>query len=212
MAYDFSEWVGSWENFELYFDDPHPAMRQAWQEAEQAIRTRKKDPVSAILYRNGAKRFWQDACYTKTDANPYRLGGWRVAADGDDALAVEWLAEDGASLGLWHYRLDTVIQKGLEGKVNYLFCASDATPDCPFGCFLTMAPMPARAEKESGGLIAHLHFQFAAKKEDLLKPGDRLRHPHWYATLCDAEATMLQRCNIVRALHKLDVWDALPTN
>ena len=70
--------------------------------------------------------------------------------------------------------------------------------------------MPEHAEKEKGGLISHLHFQFGRKKEQIVKSNGKLRKPHWYATMCDADATTLQRCNIVRALHKLPMWKELP--
>ena len=59
--------------------------------------------------------------------------------------------------------------------------------------------------KLKGGLISHLHFQFASTREQMIKENGKLKKPHWYATMCDADATMQQRCNIVRALHKLEI-------
>jgi len=201
MEFDRTQWLGNWENFELYFDDPHPDMCRAWAAAEEAVRARKKNLVSALLFRNGAKAFWQEACCTKTKESPCRLGGWRVNPAGKADVTIEWYADTKKSLGCWQYTLESILEKGLEGKPNILLLAPDAPLDCPYRFVLSMAPMPARREKDSGGFISHLHFQFSAEKSKLIKPDSHLRHPHWYATMCDADATMLQRCQIVRALH-----------
>ena len=67
-----------------------------------------------------------------------------------------------------------------------------------------------KGAKEQGGLISHLHFQYASCREQLLKKNGRLRATHWYATMCDGDATLLQRCNIVRAMHKLEIWTEIP--
>ena len=108
-------------------------------------------------------------------------------------------------------KTNTIIsQKDRKSNENYLLHAENAPQDDPFAYLLSMPPMPEHAEKEKGGLISHLHFQFGRKKEQIVKSNGKLRKPHWYATMCDADATMLQRCNIVRALHKLPVWKELP--
>lgn len=205
-----AEWLGDWENFELYFDDPDPDMQAAWEEAEQAVRTRPKNLLSAFLFRHGAKRFWQDACVTRTGESPCRLGGWRVRAAGEDDVTIAWSDDAGETLGCWRYTAQAMLDKGLEGKPNVILFAPDAPPDCPYRYVLSMAPMPARADKDNGGLISHLHFQFSAEKSGLVKANGRLRHPHWYATMCDAEATVSQRARIVRALHGIP--EAADTN
>lgn len=47
--------------------------------------------------------------------------------------------------------------------------------------------------------------------EHLLDPAtNTLRTPMWYATMCDADGTLLEQCNIVRALYRLPLWKALP--
>lgn len=210
MGFDRKEWIGNWENFELYFTDLDPAMCRAWADAEREIRERKMDLISSILFRHGAKQFWMDGCYTVTEENKVRLGGWHVKPAGENDISVEWLDEAGKNLGCYIYTLDMVLPKGLESKENYLLHAENAPQDSPFAYLLSMPPMPEHAEKEKGGLISHLHFQFGRKKEQIVKSNGKLRKPHWYATMCDADATMLQRCNIVRALHKLPVWKKLP--
>ena len=206
MKFDRKEWLGNWENFELYFTDTDPAMCRAWDEAEKAVKNQKKNMISAYLFRHGAKRFWMDACYTVTKENKVRLGGWHVQPADGEGIQVEWLDESGSGIGTWTYEPDTILEKGLEGKENFLLYAKDAPKDSPFRYLLSMPPMPERAEKLHGGLLSHLHFQFGSTKEQLLKDNGRLKSPHWYATMCDADATMLQRCNIVRALHKLELW------
>ena len=71
-----------------------------------------------------------------------------------------------------------------------------------------MAPMPPRSALAEGGLLSHLHFQYAGKLEDLLCDGKLVR-PMWYATMCAREGTLLDRCNIVRALHRLPKGEAI---
>lgn len=82
MGFDRKEWIGNWENFELYFTDLDPAMCRAWADAEREIRERKMDLISSILFRHGAKQFWMDGCYTVTEENKVRLGGWHVNLPG----------------------------------------------------------------------------------------------------------------------------------
>lgn len=206
MDFDTQEWLGSWENFELYFTDTNPLMCRAWEEAERAVKAQKKNLLSAFLFRKGAKQFWISGCYTVTKENPMQLGGWNVRQGDGGALHIEWLAANGESLGEYSYVLDSIVERGLEGKTNYLL-RTDAADAGAFRYILSMAPMPERAAKDSGGLISHLHFQYASKKELLLAADGKLKKPHWYATMCDREASMLQRCNIVRALHKLPLWN-----
>lgn len=209
MQFDRTEWLGEWENFELYFTSSAPEMQKAWKLAEQAVREQKKNLISAVLFRKGAMAFWQSACYTQTPASPLRLGGWHIVPTDGDAIQITWFDDAHRTLGAWRYSLDSVLEKGLEGKPNFLLCAQDAAPDCPYRFLLTMVPMPERSAKEQGRLISHLHFQFAAQKAQLIKPNGKLCSPHWYATMCDGEATLLQKCNIVLALHKLPTWEKL---
>lgn len=44
MRFDRTEWIGNWENFELYFTDTDPAMCKAWEDAETAIPLQRKIP------------------------------------------------------------------------------------------------------------------------------------------------------------------------
>ena len=210
MEFDRSEWIGSWENFELYFTDEAPAMVRTWEDAERAVKENKNGLISEILFRHGAKRFWQDACYTVNSENSVKLGGWKVEACGDKDITIEWLDVDGVSICRYEYALDRVVEKGLEGKPNFILRAVNSPEGCPFMYMMSMPPMPEHEEKNRGGLISHLHFQYASNREELIKANGKLRHPHWYATMCDRDATLLQRCNIVRAMHKLDVWEKLP--
>lgn len=105
--------------------------------------------------------------------------------------------------------LSEIVPKGLEGKENFLFVAESAPDGCPFRYMLAMEPMPEREAKNNGGLISHLHYQYGSSKEKLLKDG-KLANPMWYATMCDGDGTLLDECNIVRALHRLPRWDSIP--
>ncbi|MBQ8233707.1 MAG: hypothetical protein IJZ34_17565 [Lachnospiraceae bacterium] len=194
MEYNKNEWFGRWTNFESYIYSEEPAMKQCWAEAEEIAK-------AMPMFKNGAKAFWQIACNTINEENPVRLGGWNIAPT-IEAMSIEWLGENGQSLGKQDYILSTIIPKGLEAKENFLFEATNAPENWPFRYLLAMAPMPERSAKNSGGLLSHLHFQYASNLEMLLKDGV-LCKPMWYATMCDGEGTLLERCNIIRALHRI---------
>ncbi len=124
-------------------------------------------------------------------------------------MIIEWFDENNLSLGKHNYILSTIIPKGLEAKENFLFEAVDSPSDWAFRYLLAMAPMPERSAKNTGGLLSHLHFQYADILDKLLKDST-LCKPMWYATMCDGTGTLLEQCNIVRALHRMPVWDKLP--
>jgi hypothetical protein len=50
--------------------------------------------------------------------------------------------------------------------------------------------------------LAHTHFQFASSEEKLIKK-DKLIRQFWYATMDEGNSTMQEKCNLIRALHKL---------
>ena len=201
MEFDRNEWLGCWVNFESYIYSEEHAMQKCWEDAEDAA---KMMP----MFRNGAKAFWQMACDTVTDENPIRLGGWHIEADGE-GMQIEWIGENGEQLGKYTYVLSAIVPKGLEAKENFLFEAKAAPEGWPFRYLLAMAPMPPRSALAEGGLLSHLHFQYAGNLENILRDG-KLVKPMWYATMCAGDGTALDRCNIVRALHRLPRWDRLP--
>lgn len=204
MTYNRSDWLGRWQNFESYIHSTDPYMLAAWQDAEAAA-------AALPMFQNGAKAFWQMACVTTSIANPRTLGGWNITPAAGEKLCIEWLDAEGNSLGKAVYHLETVVEKGLEGKENALFAAEDVPENWPFRCLLAMEPMPARTARKNGGLLSHLHFQYASRPEQLIDPeSKKLRNPMWYATVCDGDGTLLEQCNIVRALHRLPVWEDLP--
>ncbi len=73
-----------------------------------------------------------------------------------------------------------------------------------------MPPMPERTARAHGGLLSHLHFQYAAGWTALVGTDGKLSHPMWYPTMCDGAGTLLEQCNIVRAMHHLTCWTELP--
>ena len=117
------------------------------------------------------------------------------------------LAGPDRSLGRYRYRLDRTIAKGLEGKPCYVFHATDAPAGCPFSVLVAMDPMPERAALASGGLLSHLHFQYANDDGMLLRAESTLRKRMWYPTMCADEGTLRDQCDIVRTLHKLPPLD-----
>lgn len=204
MNYHSSDWLGRWQNFESYINSTDLYLNKAWQDAEAVA-------AQMPMFRGGAQKFWQMACVTTSPENPHTLGGWNITSAGEEKLCIEWLAADDTSLGKAVYHLETVLEKGLEGKENALFVAEDAAENWPFRCLLAMEPMPSRSARQSGGLLSHLHFQYASRPELLFDPeSKKLRNPMWYATVCDGDGSLLEQCNIVLALHRLPVWETLP--
>jgi len=201
MEFRRNEWIGSWINFESCIYSEERVMKQCWEEAEAAAK-------AVPMFKNGVKAFWAAACNTINEENKCRLGGWEILP-AEDGMEIEWTDTEGESLGKYRYVLDRIVEKGLEAKENFLFRAKDASADCPFRYLLAMEPMPERSAKEKGGLISHLHFQYASSVDLLVKEG-KLCRPTWYATMCDAKSDLLDHCNIVRALHHLPKWNNLP--
>ncbi|WP_175578265.1 hypothetical protein [Bifidobacterium jacchi] len=141
--------------------------------------------------------------------------GDRSGASRRTGFSLEWFGPGDVSLGRFDYVLAYVIDKGLEGKPCYVFRASDAPAGCPFAVLIAMDPMPERSAYASGGLLAHLHFQYGSSERRLLRgtgASARLRHRMWYPTMCDATGPAHgdQRAwaAIVRSLHGLPVAPA----
>lgn len=208
MELKISDWTGSWESFEAYIDSSDCFMEKAWAEANEAC---QRVPAMKAMFGGDVKSFWQRACDTVTEENKVRLGGWQIDAPEKEGavFVIDWKDVSQNSLGRYSYGVSEVIEKGLEGKENFLFFAPDAPQSWPFRYLLAMAPMPSKEARHSGGLLSHLHFQFASRRELLLKD-EKLVRPGWYATMCANEGGSLDRCNIVRALHRLPRWEELP--
>ena len=134
-------------------------------------------------------------------------GDTHLGGDDFDHVIIDWLAGPDRSLGRYRYRLDRTIAKGLEGKPCYVFHATDAPAGCPFSVLVAMDPMPERAALASGGLLSHLHFQYANDDGMLLRAESTLRKRMWYPTMCADEGTLRDQCDIVRTLHKLPPLD-----
>ena len=80
--------------------------------------------------------------------------------------------------------------------------------DSPFRWLLAINPLPSRKAFAEGGLLSHLHFQYANDLHTLVATDEAtgtetLRNPRWYATMCANEGTVEDRCAIIRALHHL---------
>lgn len=200
---NIKEFEGTWENFENYFEDEDSNMIKAWDDSELAIQNKKKNIIETMLYKDGVKSFWKKACYTTSKDNTKPLDSLQITTY-NEQLIIEWFSSNKESLGKYTYTLHSQIEHGLEGKVNYLF---ESDIQSPFKYILLMEPFPLKEEKSN--LISHFHFQYASNIEELIKQ-NKLVHKHWYATMCEGNVTMLERCNIVLALHKLPMWDTLP--
>ena len=201
MEFKQSQWLGKWINFENLIYSDETAIKLCWEEAERIA-------GAMPMFKNGAKAFWKMACSTINEECNVRLGGWNIT-ESDGGMTIEWMDVDGNVLGKYSYEVKDIIEKGLEGKENFLFEAKDAPNECQFRYMLAMEPMPEREERLNGGLLSHLHFQYASRLELLFKNG-KLNKQMWYATMCDGDGELLEQCNIVRALHRIPKWEKLP--
>ena len=87
-------------------------------------------------------------------------------------IRIEWFAEDNTSLDVYDYRLDHVIAHGLEGSPTFVFTTDDPNAeDSPFRWLLAIAPLPSRKAFTEGGLLSHLHFQYANDLHTLVSSG-----------------------------------------
>ncbi|MBW3094525.1 hypothetical protein KIH75_04020 [Bifidobacterium sp. 64T4] len=216
MTFRPNDWQGEWISFEQIIESNDPNLTQAWHEATQAMRGK---PLFALMMLGGAQRFWNKACTTTSRENPTRIGGWRIETPNKQTpaetpgLRLTWLDEHGEPLRTLDYQLDHMLEHGLEGKPCYVFHATQQQPHNPFNVLIAMDPMPERAALADGGLLSHMHFQYASSEGKLIKgagEGAKLKRRMWYPTMCAAEGGLLDQCNIVRALHQLPVWTALP--
>ena len=105
MEYHANDWLGRWQNFEAYLTSSDPYLTRAWQDAETAA-------AAMPMFCGGVKVFWQRACVTTSPENPHTLGGWNITLAVGEKLCIEWLDEDGASLGKAVYHLESVLEKG----------------------------------------------------------------------------------------------------
>jgi hypothetical protein len=194
MDFDKTPWLGSWDNFEQLLYTEEPEITAVWQQVAKS-----SENASALnkLFSAGAKLFWKKACYTVNEENPVRLQGWQIE-DCAQGLRIHWLGIDNTDLGTYDYRLDHMVSGGLEHKPAFVFRAEHA--DC-FSVLVAMPPM--EAERNDGPkILAHTHFQFASTEEKLIR-NDKLTHTFWYATMDEGNSTLQEKCNLIRALHKL---------
>lgn len=203
LEFKLTDWIGKWDNFSNYIESEDRYLVCTWEEADEA--GKKMGGAFAM----GVKKFWGMACDTALGGYPEKITGWNITIPDSgekESIHVEWIGKSDEVLFEGTYRVDEIVANGLEKKECFLFKTS---AESPFKYLLAMKPMPEREARLSGGLISHLHFQFAASKEVLVN-GDSLVNNRWYPTMCDGEADLLEKCNIVRALHRMPKLDKLP--
>ena len=205
MEFDKKPWLGSWDNFEGYIFSEESFLVQCWEEAENTARS----GAAKLLFRKGVKAFWASACNTIVRYSRIRLGGWLVEECGE-GIRITWFDEHHNELGAWEYELDHMQNPFLEKKPGFVFIAKKAERDCPYACVIAMSPMEEE-HHDGADVIPHLHFQFARKEKDLITL-KKVKKKFWYATMCKGNSSLLEKCNIVRALHKLPLWEKLPEN
>lgn len=204
MELDIKEWIGQWDNFENYINSHDKNMLACWEEAESICQ-------GIPMFSKGVKAFWQQSCKTITEENSIQIYGWNIKESNKEKgiLTIEWLTFDKQIIEIFDYILDSIVEKGLESKPNYLLRAINGREGSPFTYILAMHPMPERSSIKEGGLLSHFHFQFAGSLDKLVCDDGKLAKPMWYATMCSADVDLLDQCNIVRVLHRLPRWDKL---
>lgn len=214
MTFNINDWKADWVSFEHIINSAEPSLQQAWHESAKAAR---RNPLFALMMLGGAQRFWRKACTTSSKEHKAGVGGWHIEALPDNTATIgmrlTWLDTSSKPLGTYDYVLAHMLQRGLEGKQCYVFHALDGVPSNPFNVLIAMDPMPERAALAHGGLLSHTHFQYASSEDKLIVgtgSNAKLRRRMWYPTMCAAEGTLLDQCNIVRSLHHLLVWSELP--
>lgn len=194
MDFDKTPWLGCWDNFEELLYTEESEIVDLWQ---QVSRTCESIPAMNKMFSNGVKLFWKKACYTVNAENPTRLQGWTIE-DCPKGLRIHWMGVGDVDLGTYEYQLAHMVTGGLEHKPGFVFRAENA------GCFsvlVAMSPMEPK-QHEAPKILAHTHFQFASSEEKLIKK-DKLIRQFWYATMDEGNSTMQEKCNLIRALHKL---------
>ncbi len=194
---EINKWCGEWINFEEFIDNQNEHMKKSWDEAEMFC---NKMP----MFSHGVKAFWKMACNSTNQENTEVIKKWIIQTSGDN-LEIEWIFENKMFKDIYHYQ--ETITSGLENKENYLFVGEK---ESPFKYVLSMEPMPTKEEYQNGGLLPHLHYQYASKLENLYDGS--LKNKNWYPTMVYNEnTTLLEQCNIVRALHHLPLWNQIET-
>lgn len=158
ITLDPADWVGNWENFELWLDSKNPNLVSAWEGVERAIADGSLPSRAASIFGDNPREFWRPTVTTIANGNTARLSAWHIEANCDtktletattssdmtsldssnkddedepQTIRITWLAEDGSDLGSAQYGLDHVIERGLEGKPSLLLRAVDTTIKLP---------------------------------------------------------------------------------
>lgn len=196
------EWLGDWVSFESYIDSDDPMIVGTWEEARHACAA---NPKMAMMAQGDPRDFWRAVCRTTGPNNDVPIAAWHVepASGVADGVSITWKGIDGTVLGTYDYGLDRVIPHGLEGAPTNVFAASDAPAGSPFSWLIAIDPVPAHESRVGGGLISHVHFQYDASLDRLVDDRDALRNPRWYPTMCADEGDVADRCDVIRALHRL---------
>lgn len=211
MEFKKQEWIGEWENFELSITDTNPYMQSCWDEAQHTAEAMAaQNPGLAAMASHGIKNFWQQACATVTTQNSTCIGGWTIS-DNETAkdavkvaekegIVISWKDTAGNEIASAFYVVDEIIERGLEGKPSFIFRTKNIAEGSPFAYLLAMEPMPERKAVQNGGLLSHLHYQFASEKSSLIKEDKTLVNPRWYATMC-AKGTLLVLNGVILYVH-----------
>lgn len=215
-------WSGSWETWQKYIypdagtQAKFPYLEEVWQKAydsyiaafvaagipEAQIKAMFPDVASL-------KAYW----YSMTGTN----GVAAISVTGDDAsgYALSWLDDSGNTLASDSYTMTGKVLKGLEGAKMYVFTADTLPDNSEYKYLVTMLP---DMEGDAATPIAtHYHFQFGSSLETLLKNGEtyntveaNIQNTKWYATMINANASVLSKYNVILGMHRAEKWSELP--
>lgn len=215
-------WSGSWETWQKYiFPDAKtqaefPYLEEVWEKAyasyiaafvaagipEAQIKAMFPDVASL-------KAYW----YGMTDTK----GVAEISVTGDDTngYTLTWLDTSGNALASDSYTMTGKVLKGLEGAKMYVFTADTLPVGSAYKYLVTM--LPDMEGDTTTPIAAHYHFQFGSSLESLLKNGEtynkaeaNVQDMKWYATMINANASVLSKYNVILGMHMAEKWSALP--
>lgn len=215
-------WSGSWETWQKYIypdagtQAKFPYLEEVWQKAydsyiaafvaagipEATIKAMFPDVASL-------KAYW----YSMTGTN----GVAAISVTGDDAsgYALAWLDDSGNTLASDSYTMTGKVLKGLEGAKMYVFTADTLPDNSEYKYLVTM--LPDMEGDAATPIAAHYHFQFGSSLETLLKNGEtyntveaNIQNTKWYATMINANASVLSKYNVILGMHRAEKWSELP--
>ncbi len=192
-AFDITDWLGEWESFEHYIDSDDAAIQQTWEAAEQAVLA---NPKMAPMAARGIRTFWSMACSTTSPENIIHIGYWRVNEPAAESAprTMPRSPSNGSprtTPASTPTNTPSTMSSSTVSKAPPPSCSTPPIrpPKTARSAATCHHPLPSRKAFAEGGLLSHLHFQYANDLHTLVATDEAtgvetLRNPRWYATMC----------------------------